>query len=666
MQDGSMASRQEVGTGGMSVDPTGPAPGPLSLVTAPLAPDEAAATIRPGRSFLELDRVDIRLLALLIVLAFALRMLSPVTPGGIGTIATPLTRGSCQTVPPAGKTACGFVFDEVYFPVDALKDLYDLDYFDPEPPLTKLLIAPSIAAFGFNALGWRFTSAVSGSLFVGLLYLIGRRLRRERFLGLTAALFVCLDGLAFVESRTGVIDMIAVLFAGALYYLLLLHWAARTRTQWLSTLYMLAIVGGLALSAKVTALPPLAILAGLSTVRWMHARRFWSMAGIALLVGGTCLALFKPLDGLLAGAVGLLLLLWGERYLYPGWLRLARKTGGKGVGTAGMLWRAAAGRRALLHYAAALVVVGVMFAVTYSRYLTIGHVLYSFTGCTEKAGVMGKSFTTAVPMMTLGAVRLPNPVGGLVNIYWQIWSTFSYQVAECQPHPYASAWYTWPVLLHPVLYYYQSFAGGKVGMVTNMGNPALWWPAIPALLACGWLAFSGRLRWQAGAFLLACASLAVAILSFHAGERPPLVSVRVNVGLGFHLALIGIFVTGALLLFYTAQRGNFVPGFISLGFLVGWIMWAPGNAARVLFLYHMLDALPFMALGLAYILSLMRKADIPWFGSRRLSLAGPAYGMVVLVVVGFLFFYPIWTGIPQTVANENLRVWFQTWLYGSY
>ena len=145
-------------------------------------------------------------------------------------------------------SVCGYVFDEVYFPVDAAKDLRQPaeSYFDPEPPLAKLLMTPPIAAFGFNSWSWRLSTTLFGSLLVGMMYLVALRLRRDRFFAIVTALFICFDGLAFVESRTGVIDIIAIFFVALFYYVFLLHWQARTRAQWRTTLYVMAGVAGLA------------------------------------------------------------------------------------------------------------------------------------------------------------------------------------------------------------------------------------------------------------------------------------------------------------------------------------------------------------------------------------------------------------------------------------
>ena len=288
------------------------------------------------RGFLELGRFDVIAVIALVTLAFGLRFASPIFPdflsgsgavnaSGVGFETTPSTgAGAEPTLVPVGPPGVvggvkvshidveitGFVFDEVYFPVDAAKDLRQPaeSYFDPEPPLAKLLMAPPIAIFGFNSWTWRLSTTIFGSLLVGLMYLVALRLRRDRFFALVTALFICFDGLAFVESRTGVIDIIAIFFVALFYYAFLLHWQARTRAQWRTTLYVMAGIAGLAFAAKLTALAPLVVAAGLIVIR-----------GIA-----PYLAAFIP---------------WLRRIAGPGRAET-------------IMWRQAAGPRALLHYIA--------------------------------------------------------------------------------------------------------------------------------------------------------------------------------------------------------------------------------------------------------------------------------------------------------------------------
>jgi dolichyl-phosphate-mannose--protein O-mannosyl transferase len=105
---------------------------------------------------------------------------------------------------------------------------------------------------------------------------------------------------------------------------------------------------------------------------------------------------------------------------------------------------------------------------------------------------------------------------------------------------------------------------------------------------------------------------------------------------------------------------RFVPSFIVLGYIASWMMWVPGNEQRVLFFYHALGMLIFTALALAYALTAIRGVRFQWRG-RWWSLAPLAYAGIAVVVAAFLFFYPVWTAIPQTAADHLMRVWVSTW-----
>jgi dolichyl-phosphate-mannose-protein mannosyltransferase len=113
----------------------------------------------------------------------------------------------------------GFVFDEVYY-VDGARDLLkygvEVDGLKPEfivhPPVGKWLIASGIKLFGDNEFGWRFATAIFGTLLI----LVFARLVHVLFYsplltGLGAAL-MALDGLLLVHSRTALLDLFLTFF----------------------------------------------------------------------------------------------------------------------------------------------------------------------------------------------------------------------------------------------------------------------------------------------------------------------------------------------------------------------------------------------------------------------------------------------------------------------
>ena len=614
--------------------------------------DAGEPLVRTGlRGFLALQRGDVLAVTVLVLVSMAIRFLSPIYPNfltGAGSIAVagvgyPVTHGSapeCTSVPvgPPGRDAqgqqvnhtdiqeCGFVFDEIYFPVDAAKDLRQPaeSYFDPEPPLAKLLMAPPIATLGFTSWAWRTSTIIFGSLLVGLIYLIALRLRRDRWFASAAALFVSFDGLAFVEARTGVIDIIAIFFVALFYYVFLLHWQARTRTQWRTTLYVMGLVAGLAFAAKLTALAPLVIAAALITVRGISP---WLAAAV------------PPL----------------------------RSIAGRGRAEV-VMWREAAGRFGVLHYGAALLITGAIFCASFSRYLTIVHTdVYHFTKCDQgTAGLTAGSIDTLqVPTFRVGSATLPNPAQAIADIADITSASLQYHEQECHSHPYASRWYTWPVMYHPVLFYYDQVDAAApdnptVASITDMGNPAVWWLSIPALLACLWRVTRGPPWWRLLVALLGLVSLAVMIITFHAAQQPDNVSVRVNPGPLFTAAFLGVAAFCALLTVSAVVSRRFVPAFIVLGYVSSWMLWVAGNERRVLFFYHALGMLLFAALALAYVLAGMRRSVVR-AGTHRVPLAPVAWAGVLVVVAAFVFFYPVWTAVPMPSTDHQMRLWVDAW-----
>src|ERR1700722_6388190 len=86
-----------------------------------------------------------------------------------------------------------------------------------QPEVGKLLIAAGEWLFGLNSFGWRFASAVFGSLAILLMCRIARRMTRSTLLGCVAGLLMSLDGLEFVLSRTGILDIFLMFFVLAAF-----------------------------------------------------------------------------------------------------------------------------------------------------------------------------------------------------------------------------------------------------------------------------------------------------------------------------------------------------------------------------------------------------------------------------------------------------------------
>jgi dolichyl-phosphate-mannose--protein O-mannosyl transferase len=112
------------------------------------------------------------------------------------------------------------VFDEVHFVGQARKYLHAETFLDPHPPVAKMVIALGIWLFGDHSWSWRVGNATLGTILVGVTYLLGRRMFKDRLAATLAATFVLLDGFFMVDSRIGCIDIVYLTFAAISYVLL--------------------------------------------------------------------------------------------------------------------------------------------------------------------------------------------------------------------------------------------------------------------------------------------------------------------------------------------------------------------------------------------------------------------------------------------------------------
>jgi dolichyl-phosphate-mannose-protein mannosyltransferase len=142
------------------------------------------------------------------------------------------------------------IFDEVYY-VDGARDLLkygvEVTGSDPEfvvhPPIGKWMIASGIKLFGDNPLGWRFATALVGSLMILIVALIAHRLFYSPLLTALASGLMAVDGLALVHSRTALLDNFLAFFILVATYFFI------SRKYWWTGLFL-----GLALATKWSAL----------------------------------------------------------------------------------------------------------------------------------------------------------------------------------------------------------------------------------------------------------------------------------------------------------------------------------------------------------------------------------------------------------------------------
>ena len=103
-------------------------------------------------------------------------------------------------------------------------------------------------------------------------------------------------------------------------------------------------------------------------------------------------------------------------------------------------------------------------------------------------------------------------------------------------------------------------------------------------------------------------------------------------------------VVSLLILLSTRQIKKSNIGIMIFAYIAFFVPWA--LSPRIMFVYHYLPSLPFLAIILAYFLK------------KNTWLAGPVLFFTTLL---FIYFYPHWTGlhIPEHLAQTYY--WFDSW-----
>jgi dolichyl-phosphate-mannose--protein O-mannosyl transferase len=369
------------------------------------------------------------------------------------------------------------VVDEVYYASDAWSLLHHgvevgsggKPEFVAHPPLGKWLIAVGESIFGNNALGWRFSAAVIGSLSVLLIGRIARRLFHSTVLGGVAALLLSLDGLEFVQSRTSMLDIFLMFWVLAAFGCLVLD-----RDQGRRLVARRLRAGGMTDGLGFLGLRP-----------WRFA------CGICL---GAATA--TKWNGALWIPVFLLLAVW--------WDAGARRIAGE--------------PRPVV---AAIVRDG-FFALVPFLVVPLAVYTLSWAGWFASDGAHAYDHDRYVSAGQTWLAHDWAVLHGWWTYHREIWH---FHTTLAAAHPYLSNPLGWLLLARPVAYFYATPTHGCGGSVCSqevlgIGTPAIWWLSIPALVAVAWRMIA-RWDWRAAAILLSFAAGYLTWLVDEAQVVPP-------------------------------------------------------------------------------------------------------------------------------------------------
>ncbi|TYP86207.1 dolichyl-phosphate-mannose-protein mannosyltransferase [Blastococcus xanthinilyticus] len=328
------------------------------------------------------------------------------------------------------------VFDEAYYPPEARELLtwgheYNRGYsFIVHPPLGKWLIAAGEQVFGYTSFGWRFPSAVAGSIAVVVLFRLARRLSGSTLVGLFAGVLLLVDGFAFTLARVGLLDVFLQVFVlGAVACLVVDRDVVRARVR------AAPQVGG----------------AG-----FRLGPRGWRIAA-GVLFGCACAVKWSGVWFLAFFAV--LALFWDRAAWWEAGVPRPTRTAAR-RGLPGALWALAA-----------------LPVLTY---------LASFTGWFLGETSQGRAWAQQNPGTAFPWI--PGPLRSLWHEHAQ-WLTFHSGLSS--PHPWESGPWSWLVDGRPILMWNpQGIVDDRgeqvVRYILMVGTPTLWLAFVPAVVWLCW------------------------------------------------------------------------------------------------------------------------------------------------------------------------------------
>ncbi len=228
-----------------------------------------------------------------------------------------------------------------------------------------------------------------------------------------------------------------------------------------------------------------------------------------------------------------------------------------------------------------------------------------------------------IPVLTYSLLWIPhlqmNPTPGFWDAQKEILE-FHEKIGDGpKVHPYCSRWYSWILMWRPVAYFYQTArnttepvpaypplpagAGPVVYDVHAIGNPFLWWLSTAAIL-------------------LLVLLLAVRFLEGVGWKLPP-------------------------------TPHTWIALYLVLNWLAHLLPWV--RVTRCTFLYHYMGASVFSGLALAWLVD-------RWLHSKHLHYRSAGFTVITVVLLAFVFWLPIYLGLPISVKGYQIRMWFSSWI----
>lgn len=227
-------------------------------------------------------------------------------------------------------------------------------------------------------------------------------------------------------------------------------------------------------------------------------------------------------------------------------------------------------------------------------------------------------------------------------------------------HPYCSSWYTWPLMLRPMSYFYEtarnttepvpSFgpalpagAGKVIYDIHAMGNPFLWWLSTAAIVL---------LLIQLASHIWLFASRNTEPISRSQSSRSQVRTSRSQVQPGNDfLEDLPRHFTGIILGIKQSPK-LWIALYLMLNYAANFLPWI--KVTRCTFIYLYMPAAIFGFLTIAWLVE-------RWLYSCDIEFRLLGVTVIFIIVLAFLFWLPVYLGLPLSSEGFRWRIWLGSW-----
>ncbi|NJO75169.1 MAG: dolichyl-phosphate-mannose--protein O-mannosyl transferase, partial [Leptolyngbyaceae cyanobacterium RM1_406_9] len=93
--------------------------------------------------------------------------------------------------------------------------------------------------------------------------------------------------------------------------------------------------------------------------------------------------------------------------------------------------------------------------------------------------------------------------------------------------------------------------------------------------------------------------------------------------------------------------------YLLLNHAANWLPWA--KVSRCVFIYHYMGAAVFGLLAIAFLCD-------RWLWHPQVELRATGITVIFLIALAFVFWLPLYLGLPLSVEGLELRRWFESWV----